>query len=163
MDRRPTPSRSACAIVALGIVTQACTFAPALMPSEDVEQFAERYAAAFAAGDAEAVTELLTDDFVAMAPEAPPLIGKQAVAEQIRQDFARFRVRDLAFVPVESHVGDGWAWVRGRSEGSMVAAGVRHLLPLDGKFLWILQLSEDGQWRLARDASSASRPHTHAK
>ncbi len=115
-------------------------------------EFANDYAESFRSGDADAVAALMTEDFVALAPDKEPIEGRDAARDAIAADLQAMTVHALAFVPRELASQGSWAWVWGTSFGSITPEGGAEPIELRGHFLWILR--RDGErWLIARDCS----------
>jgi ketosteroid isomerase-like protein len=83
-------------------------------------------------GDAEAYGRHLTDDFIFLGPDAPPVIGKAAVVPWVAGFFA-----DFEFTFPE--------WT---TDEILEAGGEPSIL--DRKYMDILIRGGDGQWRVSR-------------
>jgi uncharacterized protein (TIGR02246 family) len=118
-----------------------------------VRSFAKSYARSFQSGEAGAVLALMTDDFVALTPGKPPVVGKEAVRREITADLEELDVRELRFEPAEIEIRGDWAWTWGRSEAVMTTRGTGDDIHVTGKYLWILRRHADGTWRIARDSA----------
>lgn len=115
-------------------------------------EFASEYADAFKGGDADAVVALMTEDFVALTPDKEPIEGRQAARQAIASDLEAMTIHSLAFVPREIESHGQWAWVWGRSFGTVTPKGHESPVQLHGQFLWILRRQAD-RWLIARDCS----------
>ncbi len=120
---------------------------------EKINTFAADYGHAFQSGDVDAIKALITDDFVAMTPDKPPIEGREAVAAEIESDLQSMKVQRLRFTHDEVVVTGQWAYARGRSHAQLEVAG--DVMEIHGKYLWILKQCE-GVWRLARDSASGN-------
>ena len=116
-----------------------------------IHEFAVNYGRAFESGDVEQIMELITDDFVALTPDKPALVGRAAVRKEIVSDLAQMNVLRLQFIHQDVVVADQWAFAWGLSDGE-VSIG-QETASIEGKYLWVLKLHEDGRWKLARDSA----------
>ncbi len=118
-----------------------------------IRRFTEQYARSFAEENAADVVALMTDDFVALTPDKPPLIGKKLVQAQVIADLAQLDVETLHFEPEKIVASDDWAWTWGRSEVVMTTPQSEEPIRVQGKYLWILQRQPDGTWKIACDSA----------
>lgn len=82
---------------------------------EAVGRLAETYARAFASNKVDQVLACMTEDFVAVTPDKPPVVGKTAVKAAITQDFTHMHVIALHFSPDEIFTTGEWGFARGSS------------------------------------------------
>jgi ketosteroid isomerase-like protein len=97
----------------------------------------------------------MTEDFVALSPGKPPIIGKDVTRREVVCDLADLEIQSLQFEPAEIAVHGNWAWTWGRSQVVMRAKGDADFITVDGKYLWILRRQADGTWLIARDSAQA--------
>lgn len=112
------------------------------------------------AGDAAAVTDLLTVDVVAMVPSAPVLEGREACGAFVRETLADLLAifdRRVAYVSAETAVIGDHGYDRGVFTMVCVArdGGGRH--EATGKYFWLLRREEAG-WRIARLIHAVDEP-----
>lgn len=117
---------------------------------DTIEQFAKDYGAAYESGNVDRILSLMTDDFVALTPDKPVLVGKETVARELESDLGSMDVQKLEFKHEEVVETGQWAYAWGRSEAVVKLGGED--LTVDGKYLWILRKTPDG-WKLARDSA----------
>ena len=116
------------------------------------------WTAAYTSGDLERFLALWSDDGVKMPPNAPTLIGKNAMREWDRDFFNRFTVT-LEPVINDIVVAGDWAFVRWTTiaytntpkDGGMPITG-------SDKTLWILKRQADGNWKLVYDIWNDDKP-----
>lgn len=142
------------AVVTIGIGSQlGCSANRCLNDDLAIRRFTEQYARSFEEENASEVIALMTEDFIALTPGKPPLIGKRVVKEQVTADLEQLDVKRLRFEPVKIVVTDNWAWTWGRSEVVMVTPERDEPVSVQGKYLWILQRQPDGDWKIACDSA----------
>lgn len=127
------------------------------LPTEEestaaISQFAEAYGRAFVDGAPEPILNMLTEDFVALTADKPPLVGLTPVRADLEADLQLMNVQDLTFTHEEVVVTGDWAYAWGRSHARVIVSGDE--LEIVGKYLWILRQQEDRTWKLARDSAS---------
>ena len=114
-------------------------------------------AAAFAAGDADQVAALYTEDAVLMPPMRASIVGRQAIAAHYRPLLERFQVEIEQRIE-ETVVAGDWAFQRGTLV-QKVSAGGRPAGPgATAKYLLVARREADGVWRVARDVFNANQP-----
>lgn len=109
----------------------------------------DAWMAAVASGDAEALRDLLTEDYEVWANAAAPIVGVDGAVAAMRGALARFRV-EQRFDAIETIVAGDWAIERGTES--------MRVTPIDGgesrdasqRALLVLRRGADGRWRFAR-------------
>lgn len=109
----------------------------------------DAYVNGYRTGNWSSLGKVLTDDVVWMIPNAPALVGRQAVIE------SHSRIAPLAdfwVIPVEIAGGNGIAFVRGTYKvGSGAGAD-------EGKYIEIRFRQIDGSWPIARSIWNSNSP-----
>ena len=153
-----------CAILSVSIVVAACTAeAPAEQPQanapadiQSIETLRIAFASAYTAGDAEAVGRLYTEDAISQTNMQPSATGRAAIVEQLKANFARFKMRvDLA--PDETHTLGRAGWERGRYTMRMIPRAGGDPLSMEGRYMIVLEKTADG-WRVTRDMDNLIAP-----
>lgn len=114
-----------------------------------IRELVETWMAASKAGDTATVLELMTDDVLFMVPGREPF-GKEEfrAASEMMRDLKMDGRADIQEIEV---IGDR-AWLRNRIELTLTPPGAKPL-HRSGYTLTILRKSDDGRWRLFRDAN----------
>lgn len=122
-----------------------------------IATFNQRYLQAINDGDIAALSELTTNEHIMLAPNRPPLIGKQANDNANRRAFEQFDI-DETWTPEETVVAGDWAWQRGiyKVVATPKSDGASHTST--GNFLRIYQRQPDGSWRMIRDMFNSDQP-----
>jgi ketosteroid isomerase-like protein len=110
--------------------------------------------AAVAHRDANALRELLTDDYVLWANGASPTIGPDAAVQTMHDLISRFRI-EQAFDVRDTIVASDWTFQWGIERLT--------LIPIDGgdpttivqRTMLVFRRGDDGQWRYARGMTNA--------
>jgi len=147
------------AIVAVGLVAlAACQQAPKNTAADEsaIRESSLAWAAAYNAGDADAVAALYAEDAVVQPPGAPSVVGRAAIREFIAGDSAATKAAGLTMnIPGGGAVGmsGDLAYEAGTfsvtdASGATVDAG---------KYLGVFQ-KKDGKWLLIRDTWNSDNP-----
>ncbi len=114
--------------------------------------------AAETSGDLESFMALWSDDGVMMPPNAPTLIGKDAMRELARDFYNQFTVTVETVIDDIVVAGD-WAYIRWTTiAGTTTPKDGGMLITGSGKALWILKRQADGNWKLAYDIWNDDEP-----
>ncbi len=122
-----------------------------------VDAIFAKYAASLGASDADAWSTLWTEDGVQLAPEAPPVVGKAAIREKLRDVLAHFRF-DMRIRTEEVRTAGDWAFARGTYAATLTPKTGGPAIPIDGKFLTIFLRQADSSWRIYRDIFNSNTP-----
>jgi ketosteroid isomerase-like protein len=106
---------------------------------------------AIMAGDTESYVALIADDAVLMPPNAPPVIGKDAIRSWNQVMSQRFRMQ--AYKPLNDEVilAGKWAFRRATADWTLVPVAGGEPMHDSGKFIIIYERQANGSWRVARD------------
>jgi len=140
------------AVIAVGLVTlAACQMAPKNTAADEsaIREISAAWAAAYNAGDADAVAALYAEDAVVQPPGAPAAVGRAAIREFVAGDIATSKAAGLTLnIPGGGTVGmsGDLAYEAGTfsvtdASGATVDAG---------KYLAVSQ-KKDGKWLTIRD------------
>lgn len=112
----------------------------------------DRWHAATAAGDVEALLPLMAEDVVFLTPGAAPMRGRTAFGEGLRALFARHRVESKGAVQEIQVSGDlAYAWTHLEVRITPTPHGKPRLRA--GHALSVFRKEADGRWVLLRDAN----------
>ena len=114
-----------------------------------IRDVVEKWMTASKAGDTATVLDLMTDDVIFMTPGREPF-GKDAF--RASSEGLRDVVIDGRAETLEVEVLGDTAWIRNRLEMRMTRPG-EPSQERSGYTLTILKRSDDGKWRLFRDAN----------
>jgi uncharacterized protein (TIGR02246 family) len=132
------------------LVLAGCRASPAAEPDarRAIEAAVSRYVAASNEGDADALSELYTDDAVLLPPDHAPVQGRRAIGDYWRQGTdTGLQVQTLR-VEVDGAIG----YLIGQYTLPATAAE-----PADsGKYLMCLRRQRDGSWKLSADIWNSS-------
>jgi uncharacterized protein (TIGR02246 family) len=116
----------------------------------------ERWISAVQAKDAPWLAAMVTDDCVFLAPNAPPMRGRQAVEQLYAGLFAKYDVVQKFHFEETQMLGD-WAFGWGTDDITMTPADARQTAHFVGHGMSILRRDADGTWRFARGINNAMR------
>jgi uncharacterized protein (TIGR02246 family) len=133
----------------------------AAQPIDEPVKVMERYAAALAANNVEALVALYTDNGVFMRPEMPVAAGREALRRAYREVFATLKV-NLAFTVDEVETLGDSAWLRGTSNGrvKVLATGAESA---DSYHQLVVFRRESGAWKIRSYLYAPANPATPAK
>ena len=100
------------------------------------------------AGDVERWVSLFADDFVYMAPGAPPVTDREELVRVARAGFRN--EADIRIEPDEISVCGDWAYARSHVSGRVKLVDSGRELPIDIKQLIIYRRDAGGAWRISR-------------
>jgi uncharacterized protein (TIGR02246 family) len=109
----------------------------------------DAWVAAVATGDADALRDLLTDDYEVWAHGAAPIRGPEASVTAMRAALLRFRI-EQNFEPIETIVTGDWAFERGIESMTVTPIAGGPSQTMEQRALLILRRGADGRWRYAR-------------
>jgi uncharacterized protein (TIGR02246 family) len=118
---------------------------------EAINRLQKQVDAAIIAGDTEGYLALVADDAVLMPPNAPPVIGKDAIRSWNQAMSKRFRFQ--AYTPIDDEVvlAGEWAFRRATANWTLTPIAGGEPIHDSGKFIIIYERQPDGSWRVARD------------
>jgi ketosteroid isomerase-like protein len=114
-----------------------------------------RMVKAFLAKDWPTVASVYADGAVLMPPNAPPVVGAQAIA----RFFASAPALSAFTVSSESiEIENGMATNRGAYSVTFTPPAMAAPVTDQGKYLWVLRKGSDASWRIAIDMFSSNNP-----
>lgn len=129
---------------------------------ESIRQISVAIDSAYAAGDADAMAALVTDDVIWMPPEEPTIIGRSAVEERYTKMFGelRSRFKDISHsLEVEEvRVCGDWAISRGRWRLEMTLLAVPRTIVVTGKNTHTYRRQPNGRWLIERNIWNSDAP-----
>lgn len=108
------------------------------------------------AGNGARVIELCTDDVRWIPPNAPPLAGKEAIAQYLRD--ITVSIEDVQVGEVVIHGSNSVAYLTGNYHTRFVVEGGSEMQEARGTHFWILRKTPGGTWRVAIVAWSSWEP-----
>jgi len=94
---------------------------------------------------------LIADDAVLMPPNAPAVIGKDAIRSWNALMSQQFRFQAYKPVDDELVVAGKWAFRRATADWTLAPVAGGEPIRDSGKFIIIYERQPDGSWRVARD------------
>jgi uncharacterized protein (TIGR02246 family) len=125
---------------------------------EGINLLQQRVDQAIVAGDTEAYVALITVDAVLMPPNAPAVVGREAIRAWSNATSKQFRFQDYQSSDDEVVVAGDWAFRRASAEWVLIPLPSGEPIRESGKFIIIYERQTDGSWRLARDIWNSSMP-----
>ncbi|MFQ5709417.1 MAG: YybH family protein [bacterium] len=122
-----------------------------------IEQLYVANVAALNARDVSALARFYTHDAIQFPPNAPPLVGWEAIRSSLENELDGIRI-DAKVEVVEVVIAGSWAYARGDYRTAVIPqAGGRRTATI-GSWLDILKRQADGSWRISRSAWSSHGP-----
>ena len=122
-----------------------------------IADFNQQYLRAINDGNIEALSALTTEGHMMLAPNRPPLQGKEGNIAAMRRAFEQFKI-DETWTPVEIEVSGDWAWQRGTYKVIATPKSGGAGRTSTGNFLRIYRRQADGAWRMIRDMFNSDQP-----
>lgn len=110
------------------------------------------------AGDVDAWAGLWVEDGVLMEPNAPAIVGREAIRGYLADFLAAFSITDFSVVVDDVDGRGDLAYVRGTDTVTYTAPGMPEAIGFDGKYLIILRRQPDGAWLAAVEIYNANLP-----
>ena len=117
----------------------------------------ERAVATLNTADVNTLVELRTNDTVVLKPGGAPERGKDEIRTNLETLFADWRVTESRTIE-EIQLADGWAFVWGFYEVLLTSTGEAESVREKGKYIDVLRLEADGEWRFARTIWNVDAP-----
>ena len=122
---------------------------------DEIRKLDETYFVAVKAKDANAIAALYTEDAVSMNPNAPAVVGREAIAKN-NQDFLKLSQLEMTGGPETIQVSDDGTMAYDRGKYSMSwTDGKGKTIKDEGKYLEVLK-KVDGKWKIVSDANSSN-------
>jgi uncharacterized protein (TIGR02246 family) len=122
---------------------------------ESIHKLRDEWKAASDARDINKIISLITDDAVILAPNSPPLVGKQAVETMYRTMLNLYKI-EQNFIYEEVMVQGDWAYAWGHDEVTMTPLAGGQTLRAKGYGMMIMRREADG-WKYARGINNMTR------
>jgi len=121
--------------------------------AEEIRHLIKEWVEASNAGDIDKIMSLVTDDCVMIPPNAPPLIGKDAIRKDYQESFDLYSSQGDETI-AEFRVSGDFAFSRGTWTHSQTPKAGGESKKTNGSFLDIYQKQPDGSWKLFWNAWS---------
>lgn len=100
--------------------------------------------------NADAVLESVTDDIIYLAPQAPPVSGRDSLEAVLRPAYEEFQPR-ITMTPQEVEIHGDVAVEWGCLGGELQPLDGGDPIPNEGKYLLVYERQETLGWKIARD------------
>lgn len=114
---------------------------------EAIEAIHNRWIREELAGNSARVIELCTDDVRWIPPNAPPLVGKEAIAQYLSD--STVRLKDVHVGDLVIHGSKSVVYLTGNYHSRFVVESGSEMQEATGTHLWILRKTVGGAWRVA--------------
>jgi ketosteroid isomerase-like protein len=146
------------AAIALAQVPMGCRSRASEADAEALNALQRQVDAAIIAGDTESYLGLIADDAVLMPPNAPPVIGKDAIRAWNNRMSQQFRFQAYEPVDHEVVVAGKWAFRRATADWTLTPVAGGEPIHDSGKFIIVYERQPDGSWLVARDIWNSNTP-----
>lgn len=144
---------------ALLMLVSACQAAPPPEFSADdraeIAELVASYSSAFQSGDWNAWSQLWTTDAVYQIPDAPALVGREAILADAQTSSGSVAV-DITLL--DSDGSGKWAWGRAKWASERPATEDRAALEMEGSILWVFEKQPDGMWLIDSECYNLDAP-----
>ena len=125
---------------------------------EAIRQLIQTWLQATRDGDVDAVTALMSEDVVFLSAGQPPMVGREAFAQGMRNWMADAAIESTSRIDEIAVCGD-MAYVRTQLSVTMISRHGKTPVLRTGQTLSILRKGADGRWLLTRDANMLGPPN----
>ena len=123
-----------------------------------LEKACQDYIATCREDDLEGLLDVLTDDVAFIAPDIPPVRGKEAVRPWLKENFFDLYRNELDFSFDELEIVGSWAWAWGPWSQTLTPKAGGGSIHQGGKFMEIFRRQGDGSWKFARVMFTVDQP-----
>jgi ketosteroid isomerase-like protein len=138
-------------VLSAALIPTGCETGSTQREIESLNELQKQVDAAIISGDTERYVGLIADDAVLMPPNAPPVIGKDAIRSWNREMSKQFQIQKYASVDDEVIVAGEWAFRRATIDWTLAPTGSGKPIRDSGKYIIIYRRQANGTWRVARD------------
>lgn len=122
-----------------------------------IKKVGEEFFAGTNSGDLERRMATMADDAIIMAPDRPPIVGKEEIRRLSSNYQASFEEKCvLAYDEVE--MAGNWGFVRATVTATRTAKAGGRVDRLSLKNLWIVRRQADGEWKFWRIMFNSNNP-----
>ncbi len=145
-------------LFAAGVALQdAASAAPSGDAERAIARQLHRYEQALNASDADAIMSLYDDAPVVMVPNAPTIVGREALRNSITHALSAMKLNVRFSIDEIKPMSPDWAFARTHSTGRVDTLTGKHATqPEANQELFILHRGPDGVWRIARYGFSST-------
>lgn len=124
----------------------------------EIEQVLQTYETALNASDTDTVLTVFAADGVFMAPNAPSIIGADAIRGAYAGLFQAITFDTELTVAEVVQVAPDWAFVRTSSNGHVTVNAIQQRVPDANHELFVFQKGDDAAWKIARYSFATTNP-----
>lgn len=122
-----------------------------------IAAFNQQYLKAINDGDIQALSSLTNEDHLMLAPNRPPLAGREANDNAMRRAFEQFKIEE-SWSPEETVIDGDLGYQRGTFTVVATPRKGGASSTTRGQFLRIYRRQPDGSWRMTRDMFNSDQP-----
>ena len=148
------------ALVAAGLLSMSGCATTSQNKETDISTLMETrkgYVEAVSTADVELYVSLWDENAVRMAPNAPAIVGREAIGAMIAKQFPLFTREMETFVDELIYAGD-YIIIRGHYTVKMTPKSGGTPILVDGKNLTVWKRQNDGSWRAYIDCFNSNTP-----
>lgn len=123
-----------------------------------IEENAAKFAEALVNGDVETILTYYTDDAIVMAPNAPEMIGLEAIKAGFTQMMESGNLQSFVFNVKEVRIMGDRACDIGNYDLSILLPDGENTGTDNGKYIAIWKQADDGSWKMSIDIWNTSMP-----
>src|SRR3990172_6269755 len=112
-----------------------------------IEEIHRRWIGEELAGNKSQIIELCTNDVTWIPSDAPPLVGKEAIAQYLHDNAVD--LKDVRISDVVIRGSNSVAYLISGYRSRFVANGASDMQEATGTHLWVLQKTGEGMWQIA--------------
>jgi ketosteroid isomerase-like protein len=145
--------------IALAVVQIGCDARPTGGDLQAINTLQSQVDSAIINGDTERYVGFLADDAVLMPPNAPPVVGKEAIRSWNAAMSKEMKIEAYTSSDDEVVVAGDWAFRRATVDWTIRSRAIGQPIRDSAKYLIVYARQPDGSWKVARDIWSSN---THA-
>lgn len=142
--------------MALGVLQIGCDARPTDGDLQAINRLQSQVDSAVIAGDTERYVTFLADDAVLMPPNAPPVVGKEAIRFWNAAMSKQMKIEAYTSSDDEVVLAGDWAFRRATVDWTIRSTATGQPVRDAGKYIIVYARQADGSWKVARDIWSSN-------
>jgi ketosteroid isomerase-like protein len=145
-------------VVALSVLQIGCDARPTDGDLQAINRLQSQVDSAIINGDTERYVTFLADDAVLMPPNAPPVVGKEAIRSWNAAMSKEMKIEAYTSSDDEVVLAGDWAFRRATVDWTIRSTASGQPIRDAGKYIIVYARQPDGSWKVARDIWSSNTP-----